>query len=72
MVSLFSCGERLSAKFLTCALMIWRRASVGSSVAHRGLMAATNSWRELNNADERFRQPYYWAGFMLVGGHADY
>lgn len=23
-------------------------------------------------ADECFRRPYYWAGFMVVGGHADY
>jgi CHAT domain-containing protein len=22
--------------------------------------------------EERYRRPYYWAGFLLVGGHADY
>lgn len=26
----------------------------------------------LNAADTRFRQPYYWAGFLPVGGYANY
>jgi CHAT domain-containing protein len=24
------------------------------------------------DADERYRNPYYWAAFLPVGGHTDY
>jgi CHAT domain-containing protein len=26
----------------------------------------------LRNPDERYRQPYYWAAFTVIGGHASF
>jgi CHAT domain-containing protein len=40
-------------------------------------LSTTNALRRaqlemLNSSNERFRLPYYWAGFLPVGGHTDY
>jgi len=55
----------------TAELMItfhrFRKQALTTSVALRRAQEEM-----LTGADERYRNPYYWAAFLPVGGHADY